>query len=138
MQGIWFSQVEVSRAFRVTPRQLQWWNSEEIVCPLRVKRGPSGRAALCYSEAAALAVGILGHLRDSGVSLFLLRRMTDGLLEQLREGKRFDYLVYSPEETWLLDSPDEVIRAVDWLTSKHRQGCLVVDVAELARKLRVQ
>ena len=72
-----FLALEVSHDLKITPRQLQWWDEQKVICP----RHEAHRRLYSIQEVVALSA--IKQLRDRGLSLQAIRRILRSLRKQL-------------------------------------------------------
>jgi DNA-binding transcriptional MerR regulator len=95
-----FTSRQVSRRTGLTPRQLQWWDEQGIVTPVR-----EGHRRL-YSAEDLAELSLLSHLRRRGFSLQRIRRMV-GLLRR-EFGRRLADLLGRGRDLHLLTDGESV------------------------------
>jgi len=111
------SPAELCQRYRITPRELQWWQDTGVVASTRTARGRD------FDVSQALTAAIVAELRYKGVSLHRIRRL--GIAEPLGA-----YLVVTGEmAVWC--GEQDVIPCL----AACPGPCLVVSVEDLRKRL---
>jgi len=117
----------------ISPRQLQWWDEQGIVCPAR-----QGRCRL-YSLADLTEISVICELRRKGFSLQRVRKILRFLQREL--GKRLVETLNSGSEVHLLTDGDRIYletsaRQVIDILKNAQQPLLTICLSDTLRQIR--
>lgn len=130
-----FTSAQVVRLTGITPRQLQWWDEQEIVVPAR-----EGRRRL-YSADDVTEIAVICALRRKGFPLQRVRRIMKFLQKEL--GRRLGEAVSNGSEYHLLTDGNRVYlensqREVIDILKNSRQPLLGVCLSDTVREVRAE
>ena len=128
-----FSSQQVVRLTGISPRQLQWWDEQGIVCPARDGRNRT------YSLADLTEVSVICELRRKGFSLQRVRKVMRFLQREL--GKRLVETVITGSEVHLLTDGRRIYletstRQVIDILKNAQQPLLTVCLSDTLRQIR--
>jgi len=127
-----FSSKQVVSLTGISPRQLQWWDEQGIVSPVR-----QGRNRV-YSLADVTELSVISELRARGFSLQRVRRVVRFLQREM--GKRLVETVRSGSEVHLLTDGQRIYvetsaRQVIDVLKNSRQPLLTICLSDKLREI---
>jgi DNA-binding transcriptional MerR regulator len=129
-----FSTREVVELTGATARQLQWWDEQRVVVPVR-----DGRKRV-YSHADLIDILTIEELRRRRISLQQIRRVLRFLRSEFRArladlvgGLREQHLLLDGKRVYLETDANQIVD----LLRNTRQPVLLVCLSDVVRKLRV-
>ncbi len=133
---------EVCQIARVTPRQLQWWDERQIVCPTR-----SGHKRI-YRCQDVIAVLVATELRRKGLSLQKVRKVLRFVQREMDPpqhsalvDRQDSYLVTDGKSVYLESDRKSIIERLKGARRPMLLVCVsdqAARLSDLEKKLRVQ
>jgi DNA-binding transcriptional MerR regulator len=132
-----FTSNEVIALTGITARQLQWWDEQGLVIPVR-----EGRRRL-YSVDDLAEIAVLAQLRKKGFSLqrvrkimrYLQRELGTRLVETVTDGSEY-HLLTDGRRVFLKNSASEIVDVLRNSKQPIMSVCLSDAVAEIHAELR--